>query len=188
MPVQKRTLSVQPNPWLYIDHKGRPAARVAVEQPTNGTYDPRTVGSRIADAKLVSSAPKGAPLAHDIHDLEVEYSKEPVEVRNSAYYRRAVMDGELVAADRESFVAAGGSPRDFESYRDHIEKKRVAAIKQFDLENGEGAFEALAAQRAEDEKALGGVPVQAAVTYPPIDAPAAPQPEAPVKAQKGDKS
>ena len=184
MPVQKRTLSVLPNPWLYIDHKGRPAARVAVEQPVNGTYDPRTVGSSIAAAQLVSAARKDAPLSQDIHDLEIQYSKEPVEVRNTPYYRRAVMDGELVAADRDSFVAAGGKPREFEGYLEHIEKKKAAAIKQFDVENGEGAFEMLAAQRAEDEKLRSAV--SEAIRAEREGTADTPAPAAPAK-QKGDK-
>lgn len=154
MPVFKRTLKVLPNPWLYIDHKGRPAGRVPFEQPTNGTYDPRTVGSRFADnPELVSAARKDVPLAQDVHDTVVEYAKEPVDVGNTVYYRRRIMAGELIAADRESYVAAGGRPKDFEDHQKHLDAKKAEAIAEFDLRNGEGAFKALEQQRDEDAKA-----------------------------------
>lgn len=153
MPVFKRTLKVLPNPWLYIDHKGRPAGRVPFQQPTNGTYDPRAVGARYADnPQLVSAARKDVPLAQDVHDLIVEYETSPVEVKNSDYYRRRIMAGELIAADRESFVAAGGRPKDFEDHQKHLETKKSEAIAEFDLRNGAGAFQALEAQREEDAK------------------------------------
>lgn len=148
MPVKASSLKVHPNPWLYIDHLGRPAGRVAVEQP-KGSYDPRTVGSRIKNAELVHKAADGLLLAHDVHDIEIEYDTEPIKVPNTDYYRRRVMKGELIAADRDSYRDAGGRPKDFEAHQQHVEAKKAEAIKLFDLENGEGAFEALAAQREE---------------------------------------
>lgn len=154
MPVFKRTLKVLPNPWLYIDHKGRPAGRVPYEQPTNGTYDPRTVGSRFADnPELVSAGRKDVPLGQDVHDTVVEYEKDPVEVANSVYYRRRIMAGELIAADRDSFVAAGGSAKGYDDHVKHLQTKKAEAIAEFDLRNGEDAFKMLGEQREEDAKA-----------------------------------
>ena len=146
MPVKSPTLKVRPNPWIYIDHRGRPAGRVAVEQP-KGHYDPRTVGSRIGSANLVAKAVGNSMLAHDVHDIEIEYDADPVVVANTPYYRRRIMSGELIAADRDAFTAAGGRPKDFEEHVKHVADKKAAAIAQFELENGEGAFEALAEQR-----------------------------------------
>jgi hypothetical protein len=151
MPVKAQSLRVRPNPWIFIDHKGRPAGRVAVEQP-KGHYDPRTVGSRIGEAKLVAKAAGNAMLSHDVHDIVIEYDTEPVVVANTPYYRRRIMGGELIAADRDSFIAAGGRPKDFEDHVKHVESKKAEAIKQFELENGEGAFELLAKQREAEEK------------------------------------
>lgn len=149
MPVQKKKLKVLPNPWTYIDHTGRPAGHVKVEQPNRG-FDPRAVGSRIADDPvLTSAAQKGVPLAQDVHEIEREYSKEPVEVPNTDYYRRCVINGDLIAADRETFVACGGRPKAFEAHQKHLDDKKTEAITRFDVDNGEGAFKQLAADRAE---------------------------------------
>lgn len=151
MPVQLRTLNVLPNPWLYIDHKGLPVGRVGMEANANGVPETRHVGASRPKTVRTSEAPAGAPLAQPIDEIvEIEWASKPVAVRNTEYYRRQVMCGDLIAADHESFVAAGGRASDFEDYAQHIEAKRKAAIEQFDIENGAGAFVALTRQREDD--------------------------------------
>lgn len=154
MTVQLRTLKVRPNPWIghdTISRTGLPIGRVPVEQP-HGLFDPRCVGVVKVTAIQTSAAPKGAPLAQASHDLEFEYSKEPVSVANTEYYRRRVMCGDLIAADRPSFLASGGRPKDYEEHEKLLELCKRAAIVEFDVANGEGAFAALNEQRVEDEK------------------------------------
>lgn len=186
MPVQKKKLKVLPNPWTYIDHQGRPAGRVAVEQPKDG-FDPRSVGARIADnPELVSQARKGVPLAQDIHEIEIEYSKEPVEVANTDYYRKRVIRGDLIAADRESFVAAGGRPKDFEAHQKHVDAKKAEAMAQFDIDNGAGAFEALALERAETAALRKAVAASVAGEQAAVEPTATPESSPkPAEAKKG---
>src|SRR5438132_3707053 len=104
MPVQLRTLKVRPNPWIghdTISRTGMPIGRVPVEQP-EGHFDPRCVGVIKITAIESSPAPANAPLAQASHDHEIEYAKDPVSVANTEYYRRRIMAGELIAADRPS--------------------------------------------------------------------------------------
>lgn len=186
MPVQKKKLKVLPNPWTYIDHTGRPAGHVKVEQPNRG-FDPRAVGSRIGDDPvLTSAAQRGVPLAQDVHEIEHEYAKDPVEVPNTDYYRRCVINGDLIATDRETFVACGGRPKDFEAHQKHLEDKKAEAIKQFDIANGGGAFAQLALDRAEAAalKASVAAAVQAAADE---SAPASPAAEPTTKASETKK-
>jgi hypothetical protein len=187
MPVQTRTLKVRANPWIghdTINPIGLPVGRVAVEQPS-GSFDPRFVGARIKRAILTSAAPKDAPLAQASHELEIEYDAEPVVVANTPYYRKRVMAGELIAADRGSFVAAGGAPRDFEDHEKHVERQKTAAIAEFDDRNGEGAFVALAEQHKADDEQRAAVAKAIEESRAPV---AAPTPAAPAKvdSKKGD--
>jgi hypothetical protein len=173
MPVQARTLKVRANPWIghdTINNLGFPVGRVMVEQPA-GSFDPRLVGCRIKRAIKTSDAPKNAPLAQESHELEIEYDSEPVTVVNSDYYRRRVMKGELIAADRASFVAAGGRPKDFEEHQKHLDLQKTAAITEFNERNGEGAYEALCERHLGDEKRR--AEVAAAVSEARGDAPPA---------------
>lgn len=153
MPVPIRTLKVRPNPWLEIDPRGLPCGVVAYEQPIlpngNVSSDSRLVGASRVNVQKIQDAPKGAPLAQEIHTFEIKYSGEDVLLPNTSYYRRRIIRGELIAVDKPTYVAAGGSAKGFEEQAQLLEQIKAQAIRDFDAANGEGAFEALAELRDE---------------------------------------
>ncbi len=157
MPVPIRTLKVRPNPWIEIGPTGLPSGVVAYEQPAGG-YDPRLVGASRVNVKKVQDAPAGVPLAQEVHTFDVQYSDEDVLVPNTAYYRRRILRGELIAVDRPTYAAAtGGTTRDFEEQDKLLTQIKADAIKAFDAANGEGAFKALEEMRAENAAAAKAV-------------------------------
>lgn len=156
MAVQRKKLRVLPNPWLHIDDKGRPAGAVKVEQPGNGSFLHGWVGARVAKVTEIEP-PKRVKVEgrifeqrHGIHDLEFAHAEEPVTVNNTPYYRKKVSNGELIAFDEESAKACGISGGNFIKPETLLEKLKQDAIKQFDAENGEGAFETLADMAKEE--------------------------------------
>lgn len=163
MPIPKTKLRVLPNPWTYIDHKGRPAGRFAYETTDGVMPDGRTIGSRIASAEEVQAAKSVRiagftfQLAPADHDIQIAYDAEPVTVGNTPYYRKAIATGQLIAADVETANVAGIKSKDFESYSKHIDGKREAAISEFDAANGDGAFAHFEAEREEAAKAKSAV-------------------------------
>lgn len=167
MPIPVKTLSVLPNPWTYIDHKGRPAGRFPYESADGVPTDGRTIGSHIASAeeiqaaKTVRIAGQTFQLSAADHDIQVAYSSDPVTVPNTQYYRKAISRGDLIAADVRSATLSGIAQKDFESYDKHIDAKRAQAIADFDAANGDGAFAYFAEERAllATKVTVDGVPV-----------------------------
>jgi len=157
MPVLRKTLSVVPNPWTFIDHKGLPAGVCLVEQPGGGSFLREWVGARVAKSlelspeKRVVVGGRTHVAKYAVHHNMWEHDTEPVTVQNTAYYRKKVARGELLAADAVSAAECGISKKDFVDPKELLAQLREAAIKRFDLENGEGAFELLAEQHEEDE-------------------------------------
>jgi hypothetical protein len=142
MPVPIATLKVRPNPWIEIDPRGLPCGVVAYEQPP-GSFDARLVGATRTNVQKVQDAPKGVPLAQEVHTFEVRYSDEDVLVPNTSYYRRRIIRGELIAVDRATYIVAGGSAKGFEEQDKLLESIKAQAIRDFDAANGDGAFAAL---------------------------------------------
>lgn len=188
MPVKVRTLKVRANPWVghdTINNLGLPVGRVLVEQPPGG-FDHRHVGVSSIRAIKTSEAPKDAPLAQESHELVVEYDDEAT-VPNTDYYRRRVMRGDLIATNRESFVAAGGKPKDYEEHQKHLELQKAAAIAEFDDRNGAGAFAALNAQHVADEARRADVLKAVAAARGDVPAPVEVAPKKPSsEAKKAD--
>lgn len=162
MPIPRPDLNVLPNPWTYIDHRGRPAGVVPVEPPREATYAPpttlRAVGAKVGKVRQVRAARHqrvGTAVGEIVkarHDLEWEFSDEPTTVPFSAYYRAKVRKGELLAADEPTARACGVK---FVEPKAALEKARKEAIERFDAETGEDAFahfEKLRADEAAAEK------------------------------------
>lgn len=160
MPVPIRTLKVRPNPWIEIGPSGLPCGVVAYEQPAGG-FDARLIGASRVNVQKLQDAPKGVPLAQEIHTFDVEYTNEDVLLPNTSYYRRRIIRGELIAADKSTYVAAGGSARGFEEQDKLLESIKAQAIRDFEAANGEGAFQALEDFRKET-KALAAEVAEAA--------------------------
>lgn len=163
MPVHQKKLRVLPNPWLHIDEKGRPAGLVRLEQPTNGTAIHGWVGATVASvdeiepAKRVKVAGRVFEQKHAIEYRTFNHADQPVTVDNTPYYRKRVWSGDLIAFDQATATACGISARSFVKPETLLEQLKQAAIKQFDAENGEGAFEALADIAAEEAETAAAV-------------------------------
>jgi hypothetical protein len=163
MAVQRKKLRVLPNPWLHIDEKGRPAGTVRLEQPGDGTFIHGWVGATVATVTEVEPAKrvkvKGRTFEQKvgIHYITFAHADEPVTVDNTAYYRKRVSSGDLIAFDEESALACGISGRNFVKPETLLEQLKASAIKQFDAENGEGAFETLADMAKEEAESAAAV-------------------------------
>lgn len=163
MAVQRKKLRVLPNPWLHIDEKGRPAGLCRLEQPNNGTFIHGWVGVTVATVKEVEP-PKRVVVSGrtfeqkaGIHYLTFAHTDEPITLANTPYYRKRVQCGDLIAFDEESAFSCGISGRNFVKPETLLERIKADAIKQFDAENGEGAFETLgdmAKEEIEGEEAV----------------------------------
>lgn len=163
MAVQRKKLRVLPNPWLHIDERGQPAGLCRIEQPTNGTFIEGWIGVTVRKVEEVE-APKRVTIKGrvfeqkaGIHYLHFAHADQPITVDNSPYYRKRVAAGDLVAFDEETASACGISKRNFVKPEALLEQLKVDAIKQFDAENGQGAFETLADMADEAAEAEAGV-------------------------------
>lgn len=104
------TLSVYAVPYIALDHEGRPAGAFPHEPQFLGGLPAdvavrhvgavRTVGKELRKAQ-------GNLTAHHEHLFDFGDAPEPVLVENTDYYRRAIKQRELIAADVESWIAAG---------------------------------------------------------------------------------
>ncbi len=179
MAVQRKKLRVLPNPWLHIDEKGRPAGTVRLEQPGNGTFIHGWVGAKVATVTEIE-APKRVTVEGRIfeqrmgvHYITFAHADEPVTVDNTPYYRKRVFSGDLIAFDEATALACGISGRNFAKPETLLEKLKAEAIKQFDAENGEGAFETLADMAAEEAEIAERVAAAVAEGKGEAEAPAA---------------
>jgi hypothetical protein len=119
MATTPRVLRVCTNPFRSTDPQGRPCHVVQLD-PMDPRY-PRDargwrgeVGSRILSAEEVRPAPAGRDKdGHELtlqaarHDRVWGFRREPLELPLTDYYRRAVRDGDLLAADEESARLCG---------------------------------------------------------------------------------
>lgn len=166
MPVPIRTLKVRPNPWIEIDPRGLPCGVVSYEQPA-GSYDARLVGAARVNVQKIQDAPRGAPLAQEVHTFDVQYTDEDVLLPNTPYYRRRIARGELIAVDKPTYVAAVGTAKGFEEQDKLIASIKAQAIRDFEAANGEGAFKALEEHRATLAKEAAEVKAAAAANQDP---------------------
>lgn len=155
MPIPQRQLLVLPNPWVVgcIDHLGRPAGRLPVDYYEHSQVPATFVGCRFAEVKEIEAAKFQrlgkieVPFEPAHHDHRIIYSKEPVAIPNSAYYRDALKRGDLIAADARTAAAAGLSK--FVKPEEALRAARAEAIGHFNASTGDnahaemGAFEPL---------------------------------------------
>ncbi len=171
MSITVRTLWVLPNPWAAIDHLGRPAAAVPVDPVDHDPHNRRWVGAT-CEAKLVKPAQRqriGSQIvvvAEAEYDLEWTFTDAPVRLPNTPYYRERVKRGELLAADKATAAACNVKLAKFQDPKRYLETLKGEAIKEFDARNGDGAYEALGQQRADDQKEREAVAQAAAGTVP----------------------
>ncbi len=101
-------LKVWPNPFLQIDHEGRPNGVLPYEPEGDGvrTFDSRRFVGAHLKAVILEEFPKGDP-RQTVQDTTFEYEEVAVEVKNTPYYRNALKDGSLFAADEKTARLAG---------------------------------------------------------------------------------
>jgi hypothetical protein len=61
----------------------------------------------VEPAKTLKIGKKPVELTPDVYDRRTAYSKSPVEIPNTDYYRTAIRHGDLFAADARTAAAAG---------------------------------------------------------------------------------
>lgn len=115
------TLKVYPNPYLHIDGKGRPTAFVprAPEHQNDVGPTHRAIGATLQH-RITFRAPRNSKGIYttgqqDTQESWFEHDDEPTIVDGDpssiagAYYRRAIMSGELIVADEASAKLVGKS-------------------------------------------------------------------------------
>jgi len=102
------TLKVFPNPYKQLDHQGRPCSVLPYEPEGDGvtTFDARRfVGARLQVTILKTFAPGDA--RQMVQDNSFVFEDEAVDVPDTAYYRTAIRQGDLIAADKVTARKAG---------------------------------------------------------------------------------
>lgn len=166
MPIPIRQLLVLPNPWVVgcIDHLGRPAGRLPVDFYEHSQTPATFVGCRFAEVKEIAAAQiqklgkREIEIAPARHDHRIAYSREPVSIPNSAYYRDAIKRGDLIAADERTARVSGLVK--FVKPEEALAKAREEAIKHFNDHTAEDAHEEMGACEPLwfDDEPTGGSP------------------------------
>jgi|SRR6478735_6135492 len=142
MPFPTKKLRVYPNPFTYIDHFGRPAGRLPFDGYEH-SQTPGAVGASITDVVLTQSAMFMRVAGRDLevnppqHDHRITYSKDAVEIPNTAYYRDALKRLDLVAADKDTALEAGIK---FEDPSKVLAAYKAEAVAKFNAETAEDAY------------------------------------------------
>ena len=134
-----RSLKVRTNPFHAWGPLGQPSGVVTADP----SLDPSTrsfVGVTLASAELVreGSTEPGA-LNRPRYSYRYDFVDGDIEIPDTAYYRRRIMSGELLAADAATAKRVGIEFVDPEQLRYAAELAAKAAV---DEALGEGAFEA----------------------------------------------
>jgi hypothetical protein len=180
MPVPVSRLRVHQNPYIKetIDHLGRPAGRVKCDHYEHAKTG--LVGAKFVDVVETHAAQsfKVGALSYVTaparHDHRIAYSRVPVEIPNTGYYRDAIKRGDLFAADRKTWVASGGAALTFVEPATALAKAKKEALEHFDASTGEGAHEEMGSHEplwfGGDEPAAAPAPVAPAE---PVNTPSA---------------
>src|SRR5688572_8192428 len=105
MPLPKRTLNVLANPWIHLDHQGRPAGATPMDV---GPGQKVFVGAELdTEQTQIVDRPGRGELRSHVQDTVWKFSDEPAVVPATPYYIRRLRSGELLAADKQSARIAG---------------------------------------------------------------------------------
>ncbi len=118
-------LKVLPNPWLHLNENAEPCAVVAVDPTVNPNR--AFVGASVKSTEVLDNYPKHYFLSPRQYTTW-EFSKEPVSIEFSAYYRDLVKDNILVAEDEASAKKCGIS---FTDPKRILNDAKVAAAKNW---------------------------------------------------------
>lgn len=124
---------VLPNPWHSIDHEGRPAGHCARERVQASEGHQGHVC-----CSIVASTPVPLPQGHrgtPEQDTCWHFSKEPQTFDDpSDYYKNAIKNGEIFAADKRTAEYAGVK---FEAFDKLLEASRLEAAAKWKAVTGE---------------------------------------------------
>jgi hypothetical protein len=131
-----KTLLVFANPYGQLDHEGRPACAVQYEPDViNGDASLRYVGAVRSATEIAAAKPALGILAQ--HDLTWEFSTEPTVVASTHYYHSALRHGDLVAANPETWKAAGLPADAYVDPKIKLARNKAAAIANWQAHYGE---------------------------------------------------
>ena len=104
--MAKRTLKVYANPWLHVDHEGRPCCTVELEE-----FSGRWVGARptiTASGEALTVGGLTGYLGGDAtHDVVWDFDSAPQEVPDTGYYRDRIREGALILVDASDAAKLG---------------------------------------------------------------------------------
>ncbi len=129
-----KTLVVYSNPYLHVDHEGRPAGAVPTDPEHTGT-ERRWVGARLCPKRTqVTKVSPDRSLHESEQNTVFSFDDEPVTVPFTHYYLERIRQGELVAANAPTALAASVK---FEPIADVRGRAKAAASKAWKAERGE---------------------------------------------------
>lgn len=131
-----KTISVVANPWFAIDHKGRPCGVVPVEPREVGGHL-GFVGAKVDRSRTTGSIQRPGEILPSAQDTVYEFSRAPVKVAATAYYRDILRSGALLPADTATAKWAGIR---FVEPAKALEQAKAAAEAEFDRNYGAGAL------------------------------------------------
>lgn len=144
--MKKPPLRVKTNPFHSVGPEGQPSGVVAEDLG----LDPTTralVGAKLDRERTIitKAGVSGDALRHSLQETRYVFDLGVIELPDTAYYRRRIQDGELLAADEATARSVGIKFVDPEITR---KAAKDAARKAFDATYGEGSFDSENAPQA----------------------------------------
>lgn len=133
MAIRQATLVVWANPYLVLDHLGRPAGACSRERlPMHVNSHPGYIG-----CECVASAPEKLPPGHagtPDQDTCWHFSRQPVTVPDNPYYRQKLRYGEVFPADEKTARTCGMK---FVPLDEAVSAAKAAAVARWESYFGE---------------------------------------------------
>lgn len=154
--VAAPTMRVVPNPYVAVDEHGRPCGVTMLDPVDHLVYrdnpkhtdasrrwqDRQFVGTKRVSTRMTADKTLRVGSVKHVtvgkHDHAWDHAIDPVEVPATNYYRRAVMSGDLYAADLATWVEAGGNPQLFQEPLEKLAQAKEGAIERFVRMHGAG--------------------------------------------------
>jgi hypothetical protein len=128
----KKMLSVVPNPYLVLDHEGRPSCVVRYDPAFGRKGEVTYVGATLAREKISRDDTQGRHDLDDRHalwDITYKYSMTPLSIENTDYHLARIREGSILAADEATAKFAGVEFVDLAKALDMAKAKAVADWK-----------------------------------------------------------
>jgi hypothetical protein len=132
----KRTLLVLPNPFIHLDEDGEPMGACPAD-PVHAGKRRMWIGAELDPVRtVVEKRPPTAGKARladaDDRDLDqvtkFSFVTQPVEIPMTTYYLQRIRDGELLAADRQTYRHVFGSVDGYLNPAEVVARERGMAI------------------------------------------------------------